>query len=106
MNGNRLRDLRILRGHTQESLAEILDTDSRQIWRWENGKTKPSVDVVAKIARALETSSDYLLELTDDPSLPESKLSRDEQQVLNALRLGDKLTAIELIVAQKRKATV
>lgn len=105
MNGKRIRDLRILRGHTQESLAEILGSDSRQVWRWENDKTRPSVDAITKLAVILETSTDYLLGLTENPNKPDENLKPDERTLLNALRLGETLRAIKMIVSMNNHHT-
>lgn len=99
MNGNRLRDIRRDLGLSQESLADALGIGNRQIWRYENGETQPSGDMVAQIARVLGTSSDYLLGLVDDPSprtLP-GELSQRERAALSAWRRGDKLAAIKVI---------
>jgi hypothetical protein len=54
------------------------------------------------LARALECSADYLLELTDDPTphhVP-AGLSETEQRVIAALRADDRLGAIRLIVGE------
>lgn len=100
MRGDRLKQLRVLRGHTQESLAELLNIGNRQIWRYENGETEPDGDTIAKIARALDVSADFLLGLTDDldPDMNTSDLRPEERVAIAAWRLGDKLEAIKAIV--------
>lgn len=101
MDNIRLRDIRLLRGHTQESLAEVLNTNARQVWRWESGETTPSADNVAMIAMALNTSADYLLGLDDDPTPYRERnenLGSLEQAVVSALRRGDTVAAIRAIV--------
>lgn len=67
MRADRLRDLRERRGFTQEDLAERIGENHLQVWRWENEKNIPNGVVIAKIAKALDTSADYLLGLSDDP---------------------------------------
>jgi transcriptional regulator with XRE-family HTH domain len=96
MNGNRLKQARILAGHTQVSLGELIKVDARQIWRWESGEHIPKADVIVEIARALEVSSDFLLGL-DDNIPPNTDLSEKERAIIMAIRLGDKLEAIKMI---------
>lgn len=102
MNGKRLRDTRLLRGHTQDSLAEMIGSNARQIWRWESEETTPDADKVALLARMLEVSSDYLLGLTDDPRV-DDHLTEDERSVLAAMRRGDGMEAIRLIAGVKAR---
>jgi transcriptional regulator with XRE-family HTH domain len=103
MNGRRLREVRLLRGHTQESLGELIGNNARQIWRWESGETTPDADKVILLARALEVSADYLLGLSNDPSAHMSDLSMDEREVLSAMRRGDGMEAIRVIAGAKAK---
>jgi len=103
MNGNRLKDARIRLGHTQESFAEIMGTDARTIWRWESNKNDPSGDIIAKLAQVLEVSADYLLGVTDDPTpiRAGAKLSPQENAIINAIRRGDKMEALKVIISDK-----
>lgn len=101
MIGARLKVARTRANHTQASLAEMLGTDARQVWRWENGENKPNGEVIARLAVILEVSSDYLLGLTDEPtsSLVESSdLSAKERAAVSAWRRGDVRRAIKAIV--------
>jgi transcriptional regulator with XRE-family HTH domain len=103
MRGDRLRDLREKQGKTQDELAEQLGIASLQIYRYENGKTRPDGDTVARIAVALNTSTDYLLGLTDDPipmGVFQSKLSVKERAIIIALRQGLNYEAIKAIVTE------
>lgn len=68
MYGERLRYLRNKRGYTQEQLADALNIGNKQIWRYENEETRPDGLTIARIAKALDTTTDYLLGLTDDPT--------------------------------------
>ncbi|MFZ4814781.1 MAG: helix-turn-helix domain-containing protein [Phototrophicaceae bacterium] len=98
MIGKRLQWAREVQGHTQKSLAELLNMGEKQIWRYENEKTKPAGEDVARIAKALDVSTDYLLGITDDP-LPHhhENLSPRESEVLAAMRRGDTMTAIRVL---------
>ncbi|MDN5216490.1 helix-turn-helix transcriptional regulator [Fulvivirgaceae bacterium BMA12] len=52
--GNRIRQLRKARSITQEDLAYILKTDTRQIGRIENGEAFVNLKTVTKLANALD----------------------------------------------------
>lgn len=100
MYGERLRYLRIKKGYSQETLADMVNIGNKQIWRYENQETEPDGITVARIAKALDTSTDYLLGLTDDPSPAGtgSELSKRERVVIDAWRRGDVVAAIRGIV--------
>jgi transcriptional regulator with XRE-family HTH domain len=100
MRGDRLKQIRLIRGHTQESLAELLGIGNRQIWRYENNETEPDGETVARLAQALDVSSDYLLGISDDeqPNLSSSDLKPQERVAITAWRRGDKFEAIKAIV--------
>ena len=78
--GARLRSLRTDRSMNQETLVQLLQekydirTSQSYISHMENSGKVPSGEVVAGLARLLETSTDYLLLLTDDPS-PSGRLT-------------------------------
>lgn len=106
MNGSRLKSLRLKAGHTQESLAELLDTNPRQIWRWESGESLPKPEYLILIARQLNTTADYLLGLTDDPTIPtHGDLTEEEKAVLYAYRRGDVVEFLEIITDRLKKVT-
>lgn len=70
--GKRLRIHREEMGLSQIDLVDRMrtygvDVKSQHISGLERSGKSPSVQVLAAIARALETSTDYLLMLTDDP---------------------------------------
>ncbi len=68
----RLRELRESNNMTQEQIAEYLDKDPRQYRRYELGEVAIPVYYLVCLARLYNTSTDYILELTDDPR-PSSK---------------------------------
>jgi transcriptional regulator with XRE-family HTH domain len=80
-----------------------LELSITQIWRYEAGKTDPSGDVLARMARILDVSVDYLLGLTNDPlplGLMESDLTPKERAIIAALREGRNDEAIKVIVSE------
>lgn len=66
--GERIRMLREARRLKQGELAEMIDGDSNTISRWEKNKLGVGSPYVKKLALALNTSTDYLMGNTDDPS--------------------------------------
>ena len=77
MVGGRIKALREELGKSQEELAHDVGMHANTVARWERGELTPRGTSLAKIARALNTTSAYLLEETDDPELPRNILSID-----------------------------
>jgi len=98
MHGDRLKVVREWRGLSQEELASRIKVGTQQIWRWENNKTTPNADYVARLARELDTTADYLLGLTNDPKgqIEMSDLSPLERQLVMAFRRGEITEALSL----------
>lgn len=100
MRTDRLKAVRVKSGHTQESLAEQLETDKRAISRWESGTFTPNTETLIRLAKVLDVSADYLLGLSDDP-MPHMRIdnmTEDERRVVAAMRRGEKLEAIKVLV--------
>lgn len=60
--GQRVRELRISTGYSQEKLAELSDLDRTYIPGIESGKRNVSIVVVAKIAKAFQISISELMD--------------------------------------------
>jgi transcriptional regulator with XRE-family HTH domain len=58
--GQRLRELRLARGLTQEQLARKIDVGLDAVRKWERGKRTPMLDMAKKLAEALECSIDEI----------------------------------------------
>ena len=97
LKGSRLKALREAKGLTQDALAKLLGTDGRQIIRYEKEETDPGSEVVYALAVELETTSDYLIGLTDDPNpkLVSVDLSNEERDLIMSLRRGQTKRAIQ-----------
>jgi len=70
----------------QEDLASMIGTSQKQVSKYENGVNDPTGDVLANMAKALETTSDWLLGLTDimeKPMRDKSDLSEEDTAVIN-----------------------
>ncbi len=59
--GNRIKDLRTKLKMTQTDLAKKVGLSYIQVGRYETQKSKPSSEILQKLAAALETTADYLM---------------------------------------------
>lgn len=56
---------------SENALEKAIGLAQGSIKNWRNGKSKPSLEAVSKIADYFGVSVDYLLGKTDDPAPPE-----------------------------------
>ena len=63
---NKLRELRIKRGYTQIKMQMLTGIDQSDYSKLENGKRYFTFEQCRKLAIALDTSMDYLADLTDE----------------------------------------
>lgn len=59
--GDNLKKIRVEKNVSQQELADLIGTHSTHISRYERNLAAPSIDVVKKIAEALEVSTDTLI---------------------------------------------
>jgi len=59
--GDRIRDLRDRRGFKQQELAEKIGASRQVLSNWERGYTLVDTDGIARLAKILEVSTDYIL---------------------------------------------
>jgi len=93
--GMRVREVRKLRGLSQERLAEKVGVDPKQISRIEGGKSAPSLDSLEAIARSLQVEMKDLLDfqhLVDNCPLEEQAM-----QLLLLMNDQTKRTAIRIL---------
>ncbi len=76
---DRLKDIRELRGFTQEDLASILGVTRPTISGYETKGTQPDYEKLIKISSTLNVSIDYLLVGSKD--LPDSNIQISEKKV-------------------------
>jgi transcriptional regulator with XRE-family HTH domain len=106
--GTRIKALRKVRHWTQKELGQRLGIRFEQLNKYESGLNSPPVEMLVKLADALETSVDYLLTGTGtDSTLANARLFR-RFQALEHLGEEDQLTVIRVIdamLAQQRVAS-
>lgn len=83
---NNLKVLRSKAGKTQQEMADALSIDRITYHRYETGQREPTLATLKKIAEYFSVTTDYLLDLTDDPQF--------EQPVTIAARPTDGMAPI------------
>ena len=66
MYGQRIKELRLERGLTQNDLAKILNTTQRSISKYETEYLDLSTNMIITLCTYFNVSADYLLGLTDE----------------------------------------
>ena len=69
----RLKELREDKDLSQYDIADYLEMSQTGYSKYETGEVDPPVKVLVKLAKLYNTSTDYLLGLTDNPSPPKRK---------------------------------
>ena len=93
--GAKMKRHRQEKGYSLDKLAELTDSSKSYIWELENRDArKPSGEKLTRIAQALEVTTDYLLDESEEPGdavLKEaffrkfSKLDPDDQAKINQM---------------------
>lgn len=59
--GIKLKELRLIKGYTQEQIANIIDVNTSHISNIENNRVKVSLTALVQICKALDVTVDYVL---------------------------------------------
>lgn len=100
MRGDRLKALREERSFSREKLADLLEIGRAQVYRYETGENDPTGEVLVRMSRLFNVSTDYLLGTSDQPGLylSTSNLTDSEMKAITAWRRGDRYGAVKVIV--------
>ncbi len=83
----KIRNLRLSHGYTQEYMAEKLNIDTVNYGRIERGKSKLTLDRFLKICEILQISPTELLnDSTDEVTLYLRKIYKTEIEILETLK--------------------
>ena len=69
MLSKRIYELRLSFGWTQVQLAQKLSVTKQTVSNWENDNIQPSIDMLIKLSKIFNISTDYLLGLTPTNSI-------------------------------------
>ena len=92
MINERIRQLRLARKLSQIELANAINVTKQCISNWENAYIQPPVDMVMRLARYFDVTTDYLLGITNEDAISVSGLSEQE------------ITHIKLLIADLRES--
>jgi transcriptional regulator with XRE-family HTH domain len=88
LSGERIKELRAQQKLTQSDLAKKVGMTYIQIGRYETKKANPSSDVLQKLAQALNTTTDYLMNGSTD-EMASSQLH--DMELLNLFKSVEQL---------------
>ena len=75
MLNENIKNLRLAQNMSQVTLARRLGVSKQSVSNWENDNIQPSIEMLIKIAETLNTSTDYLLGLSQNKSIDVSDLT-------------------------------
>lgn len=76
MLGEKIKELRLKRGWTQDELARAMHLDRSAVSYWETGHSYPCLDRLKQLTQVFGVSADYLLDLPARRRLVVVKKSR------------------------------
>ncbi len=75
MLGEQIKRLRMCKGLTQVEMAKIFGVTKQSVSNWENENIMPSIELLIKIAKFFNVSTDYILGLSEEHALNTDGLS-------------------------------
>lgn len=106
---DRLKDLRKRKGISQGGLAELIEVHFTQVSRYERGETKPNAEAMTKLAKALNTTVDFLMNGTADDVVKDAGLEKElisRFREVQDLETEDKKTVLSLMDAYIAKTKI
>ena len=85
MFSEKLKALRIGKKMSQKSLADNLGVSKSVVSFYESGERFPSYDVLIKISRIFNVTTDYLLDVERERMVDVSELSENDISVVNSV---------------------
>ncbi len=96
--GERLKNLRLRRGFTQEQAGQILGVTSQAISKWERGLTQPDVQMMPRIAVLYRISLDELYDM--DAYYSRKHIEEYNERLRQAKKEGDPDRVFRLIAEE------
>lgn len=69
MLSQKINELRLTNGWSQVQLAKKLNVTKQTVSNWENDNIQPSIDMLVRLAKVFNVTTDYLLGLENTPRL-------------------------------------
>lgn len=90
MFGERIKELRLNLGLNQVEFSKLLNVTKQSVSNWENNNILPSIDMLINISKKFSVSADYLLGLSEIPTLNVQDLTTEQithlQLLINDLK--------------------
>ena len=105
----RLKELRKKKGISQDELAVLIEVHFTQVSRYERGETKPNAEAMTKLAKALDTTVDFLMNGTADDVVKDAGLEKEQIsrfKEVQDLETEDKRTVLSLMDAYIAKTKI
>ena len=87
MLNERIRELRLAAGFSQVELAEKLGVSKQSVSNWENDNIQPSIEMLVKISRIFNVSTDLILGEDNHTYIEVTNLTKTQihhvQQIIN-----------------------
>lgn len=93
---NNLKKIAKAKNKSLTSLAVELEVSQEAISQYISGKIKPKTSTIIQMAKILNTTTDYLLDLTDNPNPSDFVLSEKENMIINNYRSFDDTNKIKV----------
>ena len=106
---DRLKELRKRKNVSQGELAELIEVHFTQVSRYERGETKPNAQAMTKLAKALDTTVDFLMNGTADDVVKDAGLEKElisRFLEVQDLETEDKRTVLSLMDAYIAKTKI
>lgn len=106
---DRLKVLRKQKGISQGDLAVLIEVHFTQVSRYERGETKPNAEAMTKLAKALDTTVDFLMNGTADDVVKDAGLEKElisRFKEVQDLGTEDKKTVLSLMDAYIAKTKI
>ncbi len=87
--GEKLRQLRKRKKLTQEQMAELIEVHESHVGRYEKDLSSPTAQVLIRIAKLFNVSTDYLL--FDDRNDPSTSLKISDNELFAQFQEVDKM---------------
>ncbi|MBT2157209.1 helix-turn-helix transcriptional regulator [Clostridioides difficile] len=96
--GDRIANLRKELDINQKELATKVGITEASLSRYENNLREPKSEIIVRLAKALETSTDYLLGVNDN-----TKISKEDKLIIENLSVSEKQKALRKIYSLEKE---
>lgn len=90
--GEKIKELRTAKSLTQAELAEKIGVTTSAVSSYEVSARQPSYDVLVKVSRLFNVTTDYLLGVTDKDVIDITELSAKQRGIIREIVLEFKYT--------------